>query len=88
MSRTDRRRFLMSSATGIAAAATVASVRTAHAAPSDKVRLGLIGCGGRGSGLGRTFAGLANVEVAYVCDVDTRAVAKAVASTKKPSGTV
>lgn len=29
-----------------------------------------IGCGGRGSGIVRTFAGLKNVDVAYVCDPD------------------
>ncbi len=45
--------------------------RPAHAqAPADKVVLGLIGAGGRGSMLAHGFASLPNVEFKYVCDVD------------------
>ncbi len=46
---TDRRSFLKSSlAAGVAAPLWLA--RSAHAAGSDKIKIGLIGCGGRGSG--------------------------------------
>ncbi len=47
----SRRRFLKSSV-GAAAAAVgeLAWARTAHAAGSDVIKIGLIGCGGRGSG--------------------------------------
>ncbi len=47
----SRRHFLQSSlAAGAAAAGTLALARSAHAAGSDVIRIGLIGCGGRGSG--------------------------------------
>ncbi len=48
----SRRSFLQTSATfaGAALAAEVAFERTVHAAGSDVLRVGLIGCGGRGTG--------------------------------------
>lgn len=52
MSSPNRRQFLKS-ATGVASAAAVSSLalsRGAHAAGSDVLKIGLIGCGGRGSG--------------------------------------
>jgi len=47
-----RREFLAAStaAAGAAAAGSLAIQRSAHAAGSDAMRIGLIGCGGRGSG--------------------------------------
>jgi myo-inositol 2-dehydrogenase / D-chiro-inositol 1-dehydrogenase len=46
MSRASRRHFLRASAATLAAAASV----PAHVAGNDLLRIGLIGCGGRGSG--------------------------------------
>jgi predicted dehydrogenase len=53
----SRRRFLKSSTVAAVAGSAVAAVagelawaRTAHAAGSDVIKIGLIGCGGRGSG--------------------------------------
>src|SRR6266481_989148 len=49
----SRRRFLKSSSVAVASAAALNDfpwVRTAHAAPDDPIRIGLIGCGGRGTG--------------------------------------
>lgn len=51
-----RRRFLSRAATGaagVALAAPLSVVRSAHGAGSGDIRLGLIGCGGRGSGAAR-----------------------------------
>ncbi|MBM3880139.1 MAG: Gfo/Idh/MocA family oxidoreductase [Verrucomicrobia bacterium] len=50
--RTTRRAFLRQSAVTVASglAASLAVERTAHAAGSDAIRLGLVGCGGRGAG--------------------------------------
>ncbi len=45
----SRRRFLAGSAAG-AALGALSLGRTAHAAGSDRIRVGLIGCGGRGRG--------------------------------------
>jgi len=49
----SRRQFLKNSslaAAGAAALSQVPFVITAHAAPDDPIRIGLIGCGGRGTG--------------------------------------
>ncbi|MCA9202425.1 MAG: Gfo/Idh/MocA family oxidoreductase, partial [Planctomycetales bacterium] len=64
-----RRTFL----TGVAmAAAAVPASRMARAAKAnDRIRVGLIGCGGRGRGVAAGFAGLKEVEVAAVCDPDS-----------------
>ena len=50
--RSSRRDFLKSSATvlGTAAIGELVAARFAHAAGSDTIRLGLIGCGDRGTG--------------------------------------
>ena len=45
-----RRPFLRSSAAAAAIAGVAPFVVTSHAAPDDPVRIGLIGCGGRGTG--------------------------------------
>jgi predicted dehydrogenase len=52
-SRADRRSFLKRSTAAVVGgslAATLGSARMAHAAGTDTLRVGLIGCGGRGSG--------------------------------------
>jgi len=49
----SRRRFLKHSSVAAVSAAALGDfpwVRTAHAAPDDPIRIGLIGCGGRGTG--------------------------------------
>ena len=47
----SRRQFLQRSAvTGAAALGALSLARGAHAAGSDVIKIGLIGCGGRGSG--------------------------------------
>ena len=43
-------------------------------APSNKVVVGVMGLNGRGSYLAKSFAGLSNVEVAYLCDVEDKAI--------------
>lgn len=49
--RTTRRQFLRSTATAASLAALTAGIRTrAYAAGGNTIRLGLIGCGGRGTG--------------------------------------
>lgn len=47
---------------------------------NDRIRMGIIGVNGRGNGMGRNFSQQKNVEVATVCDVDTRALEKAIKS--------
>ncbi len=68
MSHVSRRGFL-----GSATVATVAAItRTsaAKAAASERVNICIIGVRGRGSGLGRNFAALANAQITHICDVN------------------
>ncbi len=71
MSPTNRREFLQQTATGLASVA-VAQLSSQARAADDQQRLvvGLIGCGGRGSYLGGVFRGMPNVELAYLADAD------------------
>jgi predicted dehydrogenase len=66
-----RRRSFLKASLGAAAAVSV-SRSTRGVAPSDRVVLGIMGCGGRGTLLARWFAALPGVEVAYLCDVNER----------------
>jgi predicted dehydrogenase len=64
MSEPTRRTFLAS------AALAAYFANPARAVEGTRVRLGIMGTGGRGTDLGRLFAGLPGVQVATVCDVD------------------
>lgn len=71
----SRRQFLGSSAKNAAgmAAGMVGvglAATSAHAAPHERVNLGIIGVRGRGKTLAEAFAGLPQAEVVTVCDVD------------------
>ena len=75
MSQVTRREFVTRSAQGAATLAAGASVlgaaRTARGqSANEKVVLGLIGAGGRGSALIGAMNRLENVETKYVCDVN------------------
>ena len=95
------RRELLKTATGAAAALSLARAGAAQAPPPappgppggtmigvaferrDKVRLGLVGCGGRGTSLLHDLLGIDGVEVKAVCDVVPEKVAKAQAAVVK-----
>ncbi len=71
--RTDRRTFLQVASTGVVAATLSATLPAASAVgkgPNDKLTVGLIGCGGRGTHDTGLFRDVPNVEIAYVCDPD------------------
>ena len=79
MPKDNRRSFLRTTSLGAASAAAVSAVTVRRAAAAnDRVRLALIGCGGRGTGIIRDFDRIDNVEVAYVCDPDQGRAANAV----------
>jgi predicted dehydrogenase len=78
----DRRRFLGAAAsTGLALAA---SGRVLGA--NDRVVVGVMGMGGRGTSLAETFQRQSNVEVAYVCDPDRSRADRATAAVAKVEG--
>src|SRR6266542_3165748 len=43
-------------------------------APSNKVIVAVVGVNSRGAYLAKSFAGLADAEVAYICDVEEKAI--------------
>ncbi len=65
-----RRKFL--GALGAASAYTALSPNIIHAAPSEKIILGVMGLGGRGVNMTENFLKRPDVEVAWLCDVDQR----------------
>ncbi|MEZ5324002.1 MAG: Gfo/Idh/MocA family oxidoreductase [Verrucomicrobiales bacterium] len=70
--RTTRRSFLAASAmtmTALSASRVVGG--------NDKIRIGMIGLGGRGSGTAGHFAKIEGVEIAYLCDADQVAIDRA-----------
>ncbi len=77
MTQIDRRSFLSNTGKGITGVAagmstlTLANWKRAHGA-NEKIVMGLVGCGGRGTSLVRGFARRPNVEIAYLCDPDGR----------------
>ena len=77
--RLRRRQFLKAAAAGVgglagvsAAASALAGEAPAKAQPSERLQVGCIGVGGRASALVRGFSSLKDVDIARVCDVDTR----------------
>jgi predicted dehydrogenase len=82
LDRINRRHFL-----GAAASTAVALSGTGHAyGANDKLLIGVIGTGDRGTGLTKLFAGLPGVEIAYVCDVDQKRVGRAAEEVQKSTG--
>lgn len=73
MPQSNRRTFFQLASSGIAAATFASTLPTARAAArgaNEKITVGLIGCGGRGTHDAGLFRDVPNVELAYVCDVD------------------
>src|SRR5687767_8291712 len=60
-----RREFLRSTATSAVAASSASGILGAN----NRVRVGLIGCGGRGMAVARLMRQVPDVEFAAVCDV-------------------
>ncbi len=76
-----RRHFLSASAgAGVALAASSA---IAAPGPNEKLIVGVMGTGGRGTELSREFQRQEGVEVAYVCDVDSTRANNAAAAVEK-----
>jgi predicted dehydrogenase len=95
MTPLSRRRFLAKSAltasiVPVAAGALswpfLRSARAAEPGPNDKVRLGLIGCGGMGQGDLECFFLNPEVDCVVVCDVDDARIAKGVEICDKKRG--
>jgi len=81
---TTRRDFLKN--TSILTAGLAVAGRTfgqAAGGPNEKVRVGIIGCNSRGMNHITSYLALPNVEIVYICDVDTRVIDKGIAEVVK-----
>jgi predicted dehydrogenase len=77
---TNRRQLLQQS-TVLGAGVAALGQRAARAAqPSEKVILGIMGVNGRGRDLANGFTAAGGSEIAYICDVDERAIDKTIAA--------
>ena len=74
-----RRTFLrqVTSVAAVSAFAAPALLRSADS-PGEKIVLGVMGVNGRGMQLAQGFNSVGGAEIAYLCDVDERAMARAV----------
>ena len=80
----DRRNFIKSAAgAGVLLAAKSSPLFSFDGSPNDKVVVAVAGVNGRGDVHLQNFALSPNAEVAYVCDVDQRAMAKGVGTVGK-----
>lgn len=83
----NRRDFLKTSAASAATAALLASGNYAHAQGSDTIRIGLIGCGGRGTGAAGNATSLSQgVEVIAMADMFEDHVTRSKRSLKEAIG--
>jgi predicted dehydrogenase len=82
MTSTHRRTFLTTAAAGLA----VLPVRGGAAAPSERVRVAVIGVRSRGSDHAQLFASNPGAEVVAVCDADERLFEKPVKAVEKRTG--
>ncbi|MBR2839070.1 MAG: Gfo/Idh/MocA family oxidoreductase [Kiritimatiellae bacterium] len=74
------------SASSRAAGLGGAPMRDFAASPLKRIRVGIVGCGSRGSGAARRLPKVPGVEVAAVCDVRQYFLDKAVADVEKAAG--
>ena len=81
----NRRHFVKSAIVSAALAKTVMSSSQRMAA-SEKVNVAFIGIRGRGKGLIGAFAALPDVNIAYLCDVDSRVLESVAADAEKRAG--
>ncbi len=83
----DRREFLRWGAgAGLGLVSVVDGAAQASSAVADRIRVGVMGVNGRGAALAEGFARQANVQVAYVCDVDSRATGPVAEALGKAQG--
>ena len=78
----QRRRFLKNITAATAGLTILNFPVRGKMAPSNKVVLAVMGVNSRGAYLAKSFAGLPNVEVAYICDVEEKALSNGMEALK------
>jgi predicted dehydrogenase len=86
--KNNRRTFLKSAGVGAlaAGASPTAASQSKVAGANDRIRIGLIGCGGMGNADLRDFLLVKNVELVALCDVDKSRIEKTQATTASDAG--
>lgn len=82
----QRRDFIKKTALAGAGLFTAPNLFAFNGSPNEKVVIGLMGTNSRGLFLAQSFAKLKNVEVGYICDVDSELLAKTIADIEKQTG--
>jgi predicted dehydrogenase len=78
MSNPTRRQFVRNTALGITAAVAWSNAKAFALGASERVRIGVIGCGNQGTHHIQTLADVSDAEIACVSDLDSQRLAKAV----------
>lgn len=86
MSAANRREFLQSAAALSVAAASRISFAEDRVSANDTIVLAMMGTNGRGAALTKGFAGIPGVQIAYICDVDERAIGKGIEAATSAGG--
>lgn len=81
-----RRDFIKSVALAGAGLVAAPNLLAFKGSPNEKVVIGTMGSNSRGLAVAKMFAKLPNVEVAFVCDVDSKVVDNTIAEIEKISG--
>jgi predicted dehydrogenase len=77
----DRRQFIKQTAAAGIGFGVLGGLARGHAAgANERIRVAVVGVNSRGNALAGTFARVKGAEVAWVCDVDGRAIAKTIRS--------
>ncbi|MFN7116500.1 MAG: Gfo/Idh/MocA family protein [Saprospiraceae bacterium] len=83
---TNRRAFMQTTAVAGAALLAGPNLFAFQGSPAEKIVVGVMGTNSRGFYLARMFAQMPDVEVGYICDVDSKVVEKTVAEIEKLTG--
>jgi len=86
MSKPTRREFIQNSTAVTAAALVVPSACGATAQPAERVRVGIMGAGGRALSLVSTFSSNPNVEVVAIADLDPGRLPKGLETAERNQG--
>jgi len=82
----NRRTFVAQTSLLGSAAFVAPNVFSFSGKPAEKVVVGVMGTNSRGEYLATLFASLPDIEVGYICDVDSNVLARTIAKVEKISG--
>ncbi len=86
MSKPNRRKFIQTSAVVGAGVLVSPNLFAFKGSPAEKIVVGVMGTNSRGFFLATMFAKMPDVEVGYICDVDSKVLEKTVAEIEKLTG--